>query len=325
MEIISTSTGSLSEPYLQQLHKQELLNGVDFSSIESILADCKTLKLKCNETLIQVGEANNCLYLILSGQLRVHLASDMSNPVAILDAGQSVGEISIIDQQPASANVIADTECVLIMIEEQNLWQLVERSHAIARNLLLIMSQRLRYGNSMITKIKDLLDEYEVSATIDPLTNLYNRRWLDNTLHRVMHRCLTNHQPLSVIMIDIDYFKQYNDLHGHLAGDCALRAVSGAVLENLRPEDLVTRYGGEEFFALLPGLDLAAAHQVAERLRLAVEKTEIKQNNGRLLPPVCISIGVREMHGSDEPEYLIEMVDQALYRAKEAGRNIVSH
>ncbi len=324
MENNTIEAECLPEQYLQQLQEQELLRGVDLSLVENILVNCKTVKLNQSETLIHVGEANHNLYLILSGRLRVHLASDVSNPVAILEAGQSVGEISIIDQQSASANVIADIDSCLLVIEEQILWQLVDRSHAIANNMLFTLSQRLRYGNSMITKIKELVREYEYSATIDPLTNLYNRRWLDSMMHRIIHRCLTNHQPLSVIMIDIDYFKQYNDDHGHLAGDCALRAVSKTILQSLRPEDMVTRYGGEELFAMLPGMDLNAARQISERLRKAVNETEIKQTNGRLLPPVSISIGITEMQDNEKPEELIEMADTALYRAKEAGRNIVS-
>lgn len=303
--------------------RQELFQRVRIEDVEGILDRCEVLELDRDETLIQAGQANHDLYLILEGALRVHLAADMHTPVTTLQAGQSVGEVSVIDHQSASASVIADSHCRLLVISEEKLWMLVESSHAIASNMLVILSQRLRYGNSVINKIKELLREYEYNATIDPLTSLYNRRWLDNMLERVMHRCKTNHQPLSVIMIDIDYFKQFNDTHGHLAGDEALRVVARTMLQSLRPEDMVTRFGGEELLALLPGLELEAARRVAERLRLAIAATPIHDNDGNPLPALTISAGISEMGDDTEPLDLINKVDAALYRAKHQGRNCV--
>lgn len=292
--------------------------------IEAVIETCEIMDFPAGEILIRAGQEINELYLILDGSLRVHLATDMHTPVTTLTTGQSVGEISVIDHQPASANVIADCDCRLLKISEDKLWAMVKSSHAIAKNMLVILSQRLRYGNSVISKIKDLLQEYEHNATIDPLTSLYNRRWLDNMLERVMQRCKTNHEPLSVIMIDIDFFKQFNDNHGHPAGDEALRAVAQTMLQSLRPEDLITRYGGEELLALLPGLDLNSTRNVAERLRHAVENLQIHDGHGELLPSLTISAGICEMQEDMKPLNLISNVDTALYRAKHSGRNCVS-
>jgi diguanylate cyclase (GGDEF)-like protein len=305
------------------LGKQELFKAVDFETITPLIRDCPVKKVKKDKILIKVGEPNHHLYLILSGQFRVHLASDTINPVAVLETGQSIGEISLIDHQPASADVIADTDASVLVLDEDILWSLVEQSHAIAYNLLVILAQRLRFGNTVIAKIKELLTEYEHSATIDPLTSLFNRRWLDSMQERVLKRCATNKQPLSALMIDIDYFKQYNDEHGHIAGDEALRIVSRTILQHLRPEDMVTRYGGEELFALLPGLDLTPTKMVAERLREAIKKAEIRLTDNSLLPSLTISIGIAQMQDGDKPKDLITAADNALYRAKNSGRNIV--
>lgn len=307
----------------EEITRQEIFKRVDIQEIEPILNECSTVSISEGETLIQTGQANHDVYLILKGRLRVHLATDMNTPVATLVEGQSVGEVSIIDHQPASAHVIADTDTKLLKINEDKLWLLVESSHAIANNMLVILSQRLRYGNTVINKIKDLLKEYEYNATVDPLTSLYNRRWLDNMLERVMQRCKTNNQPLSAIMIDIDFFKQFNDNNGHLAGDSALRTVARAVLQSLRPEDLVTRYGGEELLALLPGLEIEASRNVAERLRSAVENMEITATDGSVLPSLTISVGITEMQEGSDPLQLIAQADAALYRAKKEGRNRV--
>ena len=305
---------------LKQLH---LLKSADPSVVEAVLGDCPVQELMPDETLIKTGEASKHLYLVLSGRLRVHLSPQDASPVAVIERGESVGEISIMDHQPASANVIADTRARVLVVDERTLWQLIQRSHAVAVNMLFTLAQRLQYGNSVIHQIKKLLREYEYDATVDPLTGLYNRRWLDNMLMRLMQRCRSSHQPFSAIMIDIDFFKQYNDTHGHIAGDRALRTLSHCLMNNLRPKDLMTRYGGEELIALLPGSNLEDARQVAERLRIVVGLADISLSDGTKLPSLTISLGIAQMHPDDTPERLIAAADAALYRAKRGGRNRV--
>lgn len=305
------------------ISEQELFKNVDFNSIMPLLADCVTHSIANNEILIKTGETNNNVYLILSGAFNVHLTENNSDPVIVLGPGQSIGEIAVIDHQPASAYVSAAEDSRILLIDEEVMWSLIGSSHAIANNLLVILSQRLRHGNSVIIKIKGLLKEYEHHATVDALTSLYNRRWLDNMLIRVMQRCHKNDEVLSVMMIDIDSFKNYNDKHGRLAGDVALRTVSQTIIQYLRPEDLVTRYGGEELFALLPGLDIKATIAVAERLRKAIRQTKITNKDDQPLPGVTISIGVAEMKESDNPHKLIEAADKAMYKAKHSVRDKV--
>lgn len=288
-----------------------------------LLSDCNIKNIADRETIIKAGEINNNVYLILSGEFNVHLTPDCTDPVTVLEPGQSIGEISIIDHQPASAYVSAAKESRVLAIDEEVMWSLIGSSHAIANNLLVVLSQRLRHGNSVINKIKGLLKEYEHHATVDALTSLYNRRWLDNMQSRVMQRCHKNNEALSVMMIDIDSFKNYNDNNGHLAGDIALRTVSQTIIQYLRPEDLVTRYGGEELFALLPGMDIKSTVTVAERLREAIKQTSITDKDDQPLPSVTISIGVAEMTIHDDPHQLIEDADKAMYKAKHSGRDKV--
>ena len=308
---------------VSDLEKQELFNMVDFETIMPLLSDCDIYSVKKDEILIRASEQNTNLYLILSGSFNVLLAQDASDPVAILKPGQSIGEIAVIDHQPTSAFVKAAEDSTILIIEEEVVWSLIGSSHAIANNLLVVLSQRLRHGNSVINKIKGLLREYEHNATVDALTSLYNRRWLDTMLVRVMQRCHKDNEILSVMMIDIDNFKDYNDKNGHLAGDIALRTVSKTIMQHLRPEDLVTRYGGEELFALLPGLDIDATITVAERLRDAIKQTNIINKDNEPLPGITISIGVAEMNDYKDPHLLIEAADKAMYKAKHTGRDKV--
>jgi len=317
---MSESLETLSEI---EISEQELFNDVNFSSIMPLLSDCAARNISRNEPLIKSGDTNNNVYLILSGSFNVHLTADNSDPVAVLKPGQSIGEIAIIDHQPASAYVSAAEDSRILVIDEEVMWSLIGSSHAIANNLLVVLSQRLRHGNSVINKIKGLLKEYEHNATVDALTSLHNRRWLDSTMARVMHRCHKNNQALSVMMIDIDRFKNYNDNYGHLAGDIALRSVSQAIKQYLRPEDMVARYGGEELFALLPGMDINGALTIAERLRLAIKQTKITNEEDEPLPCVTVSIGIAQMFDHDDPNKLIEAADRVMYTAKHTGRDKV--
>ena len=155
----------------------------------------------------------------------------------------------------------------------------------------------------------------------DPLTGLFNRRYLEVSAAREIARCARRDLPLSLLMLDIDHFKAFNDLHGHPGGD-ALLAQFGKLLQAMtRGEDIACRYGGEEFTLILPEADLDAACQRAETIRIAVQAMQVAYL-GKLLPQVTVSIGVASfpLHGN-VPEALIHTADEALYRAKRNGRN----
>jgi len=212
----------------------------------------------------------------------------------------------------------------VLAIDEELLWILVETSHAIASNLLFTLTQRLRYGNQVIFEGREKYEQYRFHATVDALTGLFNRHWLNSMLPRQMHRARICSQPFCLLLIDIDYFKQYNDQHGHLAGDRALGAVTQALQDCLRPTDMAARYGGEEFIVLLPNCRLEAAESVAERVRVTVASMQIAFAQGIDLPSVTASVGIAQMSEDDTLESFIAAADEAMYRAKQAGRNRVS-
>ena len=307
----------------EDLASQELFSGVDFDSILPLLSDCIILDVAKNDVLIEAGDENHNLFLVLSGSFKVHLTPDPHEALIVLGAGESIGEMSIIDHQPASAFVSAAEDSKLLVISEEIVWSLIASSHPVANNLLVVLARRLRHGNSSIKRVKGLIGEYEHNATIDALTGLYNRRWLDSMFPRVMQLCMKNKRELCIMMIDIDSFKDYNDENGHLAGDIALRTVSQKIMRFLREEDLVTRFGGEEFLVLLPGIAIEIAISVAERLRKEIAATEILDTNNAKLPRVTLSIGLAEMGDMTVPHQMIEIADRALYEAKRSGRDKV--
>jgi diguanylate cyclase (GGDEF)-like protein len=234
-----------------------------------------------------------------------------------------VGEISLIDQQPTSACVIAAAPSRVLVIDEELLWLLADSSHAVSSNLLRTVAARLRIGNKMLEDDRALLEQYKFHASIDALTGLFNRRWMDKMLTRQMERARGGREPLSLLLIDVDHFKRFNDSHGHVAGDFALRAVAAGMRGVVRPTDLLARYGGEEFAVLLPGALVQNAGDVAERLRLAVSQTPLKHIDGWSLPSVTVSIGVAQMPEGASIESFVDTADRALYRAKGKGRNCV--
>jgi two-component system cell cycle response regulator len=161
---------------------------------------------------------------------------------------------------------------------------------------------------------------HDEQSLVDPLTGAFNRRHFDAHAPRLAARCRAGRQPFAVLMIDIDNLKQINDAHGHAIGDRVLKEVVNRVISGLRPLDLVTRIGGDEFVVLMPETDLAAALHIAERLRGRVADVLIEG------VAVTISIGVAASrpNAAEELDATLRRADAALYQAKRAGGNRVS-
>ncbi|MBH9577935.1 diguanylate cyclase [Inhella proteolytica] len=177
--------------------------------------------------------------------------------------------------------------------------------------------------------LKQQSDQLRRLAFIDGLTGLHNRRALDERLNAELRHAARTAQPLALAMIDVDFFKAYNDHYGHQAGDDALRAVAQALQRGmLRPVDLAARYGGEEFVCLLPETEAPGALAVAERLRAAVQALALPHARSSVAEVLTVSIGVAAWLASAgrpmlTPDTLLQAADAALYDAKHGGRNRV--
>jgi len=314
---------ALEDVSREDLTRLDLLRGVELDAFAGIIGRFQSVDIRQGDVLLEAGQRNNHLYLLVSGRLRVHLTRG-DEPLAILEPGETAGEISIVDGQPTSAHVIADADSRLLKLDEHQLWSLVRGSHQAAYNLLLILAQRLRRDNAEITRTRELQRQWERYATIDCLTGLFNRRWLDANLGKMASRCQEAGSAFSVVAIDIDAFKPYNDTHGHSAGDRVLFTVASNLARSLRPGDLLARHGGDEFIALLPQSDLSLAMQIARRLHAAASGKPVETSEGGSLPSVTISLGVAQFGPGDSPETVLDAADRALYLAKGAGRNCVA-
>lgn len=186
---------------------------------------------------------------------------------------------------------------------------------------------------AVVETLRDMTEEKQAQialeqlATRDGLTGLANRRCFDDTLHAEWQRAMRQGQPLSLLMVDVDNFKQYNDAYGHMGGDACLQRIAGAVANEMRANDLVARYGGEEFAVILPNQSLKGAAIVAERIRCRVEQLRLP-NLGVGNQCVTVSIGAATALAARDsemgPASLIATADAALYRAKHMGRNRIS-
>ena len=196
------------------------------------------------------------------------------------------------------------------------------RSASTAVQLRRELRESQRSLSARLEEIERLQAELREQALRDPLTGLYNRRHLDAQLPELLAQAARQAEPLSVLILDLDHFKQVNDLHGHQAGDEVLRHAARQITRHTRASDLVCRYGGEEFVVVLPGVAPAQAAEQAEALRAALEV--VPARFGALALPLTASFGVAGLSKeADNSDRLIGAADRALYEAKAQGRNRV--
>jgi two-component system cell cycle response regulator len=193
----------------------------------------------------------------------------------------------------------------------------IDRNELLARVRTQI--KRKRHADHL----RNALEESVEASITDPLTGLYNRRYMESHMRTLVEEALHRGRPLSVLVADIDFFKSVNDTHGHPGGDAVLREFSARLRRNTRGIDLACRLGGEEFVIIMPDTDLAKAFQVAERLRRCIAADPFQVSPG-IKVPVTASVGVACLeHADDTAETIFARADQALYCAKRDGRNRV--
>lgn len=302
----------------------DLFRGEEPRSLEGVLHSCRVRTLVPGEKFLEPDRDNNALFIILAGRAEVRFTHDDACSRAFLVSGECVGEMSIIEGRQPSATVVAHSHCQALVIGADIIWALIDRSPVVARNLLHILSKRVRRNNLALVQSHAQQRIHERNALNDPLTGLYNRRWMESTLLRIVERSARIGETLALLMVDTDHFKQYNDEHGHLAGDGLLAAIACAITESIRTTDYACRYGGDEFVVVLPQAGPTEALQIAERVCRSVIKLTPDAAECGLNRPASVSVGVASLAPGMSFRQLLADADAALYRAKAAGRGVAS-
>ncbi|OLP15897.1 GGDEF domain-containing protein [Leptolyngbya sp. 'hensonii'] len=233
-----------------------------------------------------------------------------------------------IEAQLHATNIQLSAEIVERKRAEVMLQTLLEIISRERDDLEIIVQTIMEHGDVVDAQWQLKLNETLRLADLDGLTQIPNRRRFDVYFDYQWRQMTRDQTPLSVILCDIDCFKQYNDAYGHLAGDDCLRQIAQALHTTLkRPSDLVARYGGEEFVAILPQTDAQGAIQVAEQMQVAIARLQIPHSQSCIAPQVTLSMGIASTIPSPlrSSGSLLDEADQRLYLAKQQGKNQIIH
>lgn len=273
-------------------------------------------KFEAGQVIFAEGDPGDSAFIIMSGKLAV-IKGDFSSPIVLgcRIKEQSIGEMALLEESSRSATVVVLEPATLMEINRHNFQVLIKKSASFTQGILRMLSMRLREASIAVE-----------SATIekiqDPLTGLYNRRYMEHMLTHELQRAERARYPVSLIMMDIDHFKKLNDAYGHLAGDEVLRRLAVQMKSQVRRADVACRYGGEEFLIILPETPLDVAAVRAERLRVAFAELSIEYDGQVIQGKLSLGVAVYPHHALT-PVQLIQAADKALYTAKTGGRNQV--
>jgi len=260
------------------------------------------------------------------------LASQFESPATIYPLGTYIGK-AVEEALERDERDLSEP----IVVSDNGSYYIID-THVLLRSHALIFAKTIKILKAEISQSKVLRERLEVArkeaekmARLDGLTGIPNRRHMDEYLANEWQRAMRDGTVIAIILLDIDFFKGFNDTHGHQAGDDALQQVAKCLSEQVqRPADMVARYGGEEFIAILPDTSIEGAFALAEKMRLAVRNLRIENKHSCIDNYLSISCGLScsDFLKNKEVDQIIEFADQALYQAKSHGRNrvmIASH
>jgi diguanylate cyclase len=243
---------------------------------------------------------------------REFLATAISDNRTQIEAlGQVASEVT--SQVTSQVQINSDPRLIIEKLVAE-LARATTRAAALETNFLATTQE--------LDNIRDSLKAAEERSNTDALTGLANRRLMDAFFRSAQIAAMEKDEPLSILMIDIDHFKKFNDTYGHQVGDQVLRLVAKVLQDHVWESGLAARYGGEELIAVLPGANLAACTEVAERIRLRISEARLtRRTTGQAITSITVSIGVAQFRLAESAEAMIERCDRSLYQAKRSGRN----
>jgi diguanylate cyclase (GGDEF)-like protein len=311
----------LSASDYQALEASALFRSMSLEDLTDQLASCPIKQVQAGDVLLQPGHDNEWIYVLLDGELGVHLHGAKGPAQVRLKLGDCVGEMSLVDGQTVSAWVIAVSAARLLAIPHSLVWSLVDYSHGVARNLLAVLSGRVRHNNLTLVAAQTRSLEFDDAASVDALTGLHNRRWLLNVVPRVLQRCERDGQPLVLLLADIDRFMQFSEKAKPVKSDEGLRKIAAHLADTLRAQDMIARLVDDRFAILLTRTEVDESLFIAERLRETVASLKIGPEFGA--QPLTLSCGLALHRSGHSFEALMERAESALLSAKQNGRDCV--
>ena len=306
--------------------RMRLLKGADIANIEDLLEECPVISLDEQQTLSESLITDYSLFVLLSG--RLELSGDAGSLPAVVTAGDYVGGLNPGLMASNMSTYRAMQRSQLLAFNEDMLRSLMMVSHSAAVNLSVLAMDQLKHlpaaNDSGTAQPVVATEAAPVATDALPAPKLHDAKWLEELLDRQIIRSLTDQEPLSLAVLEIDNTAAYMEKHGEASLDYVSNSVAHNILDNVRPGDLVARIDAEHFVIVLPKASIEDARLPAERLSKMVAKTEIVIPNDCTLPPVTISAGITQLKAMVGAEKFVTEGIDALGRANESGPGSIS-
>jgi len=306
----------------------EILSFLSRKKLELLYSYMNTEKYSKGQTLFNEGDTGEIMYIVISGSVSISVNTPDGKvlEIAEITAGNFFGEMSIFDSAVRSATCTPKCETTVLSLKADDFYEFIKNNPRAGSNIMQQMLKitilRLNNTGALLSDMVTWGEQARTRAITDDFTGLYNRRFLDEALEDRFSEAKGEGHSLSVIMVDLDNFGTLNNEYGQAMGDKVILAVVPVFKSLFRKEDILARYGGDEFTFLLPGIAGKEALSLCSKLVREVRKISLLKNQGGSLKDVTTSIGIAcYPDHADSVSSLRERADQALYKAKEAGRN----
>ncbi len=320
----------------EEISKIKLLRSVDILSslqlfeLKMLAGYLSDFTVHAGDVICRQGDPGEELFIIESGEMGViiKITDGTEKEIVSLKSGDFFGEMSIFDNSPRSATCRAKTDSTLLRLAKEDFLKLMEQSPdttiTIMKNMLNITSDRIDNSGKFLSEMVKWGNDAGRRALTDALTGVYNRRYLESVIGERFSACRDKRKPFTVIMADLDYFREVNEKYSHEIGDRYIKEVAKVFSDKTDEIDIVVRFGGDEFLIIMPESDLKAANKKAEKIRKKVEKLDFLSAYQGPDMKISVSLGIAVFPDScDNLKALREKADSALYKAKESGRNCV--